>query len=197
MGCDGQESGPARNPGGGDRLGPVSREKAQKRHRLGVELAANDEAAPPRACELRVGLMSLTARCSSESAAGLDIGAWVGVAEPRQGRRDRGVECKLGPMPQEEVVRDNLGAPCIGYRHIDVHFFVVFFLFLCLPRKVRVRRDQGQGRSHGARVSPNAHRRRPPAPARVPPRAAAPAKRRRRRAGQRRPRARTSARPRQ
>ena len=156
MGCDGQESGPARNPGGGDRLGPVSREQAQKRHRLGVELAANDEAAPPRACELRVGLMSLTARCScsSESAAGLDIGAWVGVAEPRQGRRDRGVECKLGPVPQEEAVRDNLDAPCIGYRH-------VFFLFLRLPRKVRVRRDQGQGRSHGARVSPYAHRRGP------------------------------------
>ena len=75
-------------------------------------------------CELRVGLMSLAACCSIDSAAGLDIGTGVGLAEPRQGRHDRGVEGKLGPMPEGEAVRDNLDAPCIGYRHIDVHVVI-------------------------------------------------------------------------
>ena len=90
LGCDGQEFGPARNPGGdsgrsgggGDRLGPVSREQVQELHRLGAEPAANldadntDEAAPQGACQLRVALMSRAAPCSIDSAA-----TGVGLAE--------------------------------------------------------------------------------------------------------------------
>eukprot|EP00439_Symbiodinium_sp_Y106_P056293 s3465_g7.t2 len=65
---------------------------AQELHRLGAEPAANldadnDEAALPGACELRVGLVSLTARGSIDSAAGLDVGA-EGWASPSRVKGD-------------------------------------------------------------------------------------------------------------
>ena len=61
-----------------------------------------------------VDLMLLAAGCRTDSAAGLDIGTGVGLAEPRQERHDRGVEGKLGPMPEGEAARDNLAAPATG-----------------------------------------------------------------------------------
>jgi len=81
--------------------------------------ADKDEAASPGAGELWVGLMSLVASCIIGSAAGLDIGARVGLAKRRHGRHDGGIEGDLGPVPKGEAVRDNLDAPCIGYRHIE------------------------------------------------------------------------------
>ena len=79
---------------GGAKLGPVLREQAQELHGLGAEPAANLDADNDEA---------LTAQPGSTSARG-----W---ASPN----------RLGRMPERETGRDNLDAPCIGYRHIDVH----------------------------------------------------------------------------
>ena len=123
LSCDRQEPGPARNPAGNrGRSGCgrnsrrlMSREQAQELHGLGAKPAAsldadNDEAASPGAGEFRVGLMSLPARCSNDSTARLDISTRVGLAKPREGRHDNGIEGELGPVPEGETVRDNLDA---------------------------------------------------------------------------------------
>ena len=99
LGRDCQEPGPARNPSGDrgrsscgrDRRRLMSRE--QELHGLSAKPAANldtdnDEAAPPCPHEFWVGVVSLPVRGGSDSAAWLDIGAGVGLAEPREGRHD-------------------------------------------------------------------------------------------------------------
>ena len=81
----------------------------------------NDEAAPPCSGEFWVGVVSLPVRGGRDSAAWLDIGAGVGLAEPRKGRHDSGIEGELGPVPEGETVRDNFDAPRVSDRHIDTH----------------------------------------------------------------------------
>ena len=87
----------------------MSREQAQELHGLSAKPAANldtdnDEAAPPCPHEFWVGVVSLPVRGGSDSAAWLDIGAGVGLAEPRKGRHDSGIEGELGPVPEGETV---------------------------------------------------------------------------------------------
>ena len=118
LSCDRQEPGPARNPAGNrGRSGCgrnsrrlMSREQAQELHGLSAKPAAsldadNDEAASPGAGEFRVGLMSLPARCGNDSTARLDISTRVGLAKPREGRHDSGIEGELGPVPERETAR--------------------------------------------------------------------------------------------
>ena len=134
LSCDRQEPGPARNPAGnrgrsgcGRNSRPLmSREQAQELHGLSAKPAAslnadNDEAASPGAGEFRVGLMSLPARCGNDSTARLDISTRVGLAKPREGRDDSGIEGELGPVPEGETVRDNFDAPGVCDGHIDIH----------------------------------------------------------------------------
>ena len=112
LGCDCQEPGPARNPSGDrgrsrcgrDRRRFMSREQAQELHGLSAKPAANldtdnDEAAPPCPGEFWVGVVSLPVRGGRDSAAWLDIGAGVGLTEPRKWRHDSGIEGELGPVP--------------------------------------------------------------------------------------------------
>ena len=77
--------------------------QAQELHGLSAKPAANldtdnDEAAPPCPGEFWVGVVSLPVRGGRDSAAWLDIGAGVGLAEPRKGRHDIGIEgpCQRG-----------------------------------------------------------------------------------------------------
>ena len=125
LGCDSQEPGPARNPSGDrgrsrcgrDRRRFMSREQAQELHGLSAKPAANldtdnDEAAPPCPGEFWVGVVSLPVRGGRDSA---------GLAEPRKGRHDSGIEGELGPVPEGETVRDNFDAPRVSDRHIDIH----------------------------------------------------------------------------
>jgi len=63
--------------------------------------------------------MSLPARGGNDRAAGLDIGA-EGLARPRKGRHDSGIEGALAPVPERETVRDNFDAPRVD-RHIHSH----------------------------------------------------------------------------
>ena len=134
LGCDCQEPGPARNPSGDrgrsrcgrDRRRLMSREQAQELHGLSAKPAANldtdnDEVAPPCPGEFWVGVVSLPVRGGRDSAAWLDIGAGVGLAEPHKGRQDSGIEGELGPVPEGETVRDNFDAPRVSDRHSDIH----------------------------------------------------------------------------
>ena len=87
---------------------PYVARAAQELHGLSAKPAANldtdnDEAATP-------GSVSLLVRGGRDSAAWLDIGAGVGLAEPRKGRHDSGIEGELGPVPEGETVRDNFDA---------------------------------------------------------------------------------------
>ena len=104
----------------------MSREQAQGLHGLSAKPAAsldadNDEAASPGAGEFRVDLMSLPARCGNDSTARLDISTRVGLAKPREGRHDSGIEGELGPVPEGGTVRDNFDAPGVCDEHIDIH----------------------------------------------------------------------------
>ena len=65
--------------------------------------------------------MSLPARCGNDSTARLDISTRVGLAKPREGRHDSGIEGELGPVPEGETVRDNFDAPGVCDGHIDIH----------------------------------------------------------------------------
>ena len=42
----------------------------------------------------------------------------VGLAKPREGRHDSGIEGELGPVPDGETVRDNFDAPGVCDGHI-------------------------------------------------------------------------------
>ena len=90
--------------GAGDRLGPC---RASKRRSCIVSVpnlppaanldADNDEAAPPGACELRVGLMSLAARCSMTAQPGSTSAR--GWASPSRVRGDTIVASRAGRDP--------------------------------------------------------------------------------------------------
>ncbi|CAE7405242.1 unnamed protein product, partial [Symbiodinium sp. KB8] len=86
--------------------------------------ADNDEAASPFAGEFRVGLMSLPARGGNDRAAGLDIGTGVGLAKPRKGRHESGIEGELGPVPKGErrpFATTSMRRARVCDRHIDIH----------------------------------------------------------------------------
>ena len=108
--------------------------------------ADNDEAASPFAGEFRVGLMSLPARGGNDRAAGLDIGTGVGLAKPRKGRHESGIEGELGPVPKGErrpFATTSMRRARVCDRHIDIH--------VCKPDGARVGRTpevaQAKGRA--------------------------------------------------
>ena len=74
------------------------------------------------------------ARGSGKGAAGIDIGAGAGVAEPRQRRHDSSIKRELGTAPEEEAVRDNFDAPRVGDRNFylwSMHTNLASNLMIC------------------------------------------------------------------
>ena len=106
--------------------GPLTGEQAQQRRSLCAKAAADldaddDEAAATRPRELRVGVASLASGGIVNGPAGLRVGARVWVAGAGDRRDYGGVEGELGPMPQWEAVGDDLDAPPVRDRDLDIH----------------------------------------------------------------------------
>ena len=106
--------------------------KVLELHRLGAKPAtdldaSNDKAAALGSGKLWVRLMPV-ARGSGKGAAGIDIGAGVGVAEPRQGRHDNSSNGELEPrqkrmpfattsMRRASATGIFISGPCIRMLH--------------------------------------------------------------------------------
>ena len=108
--------------GGGTLTGEQAQQHRSLCHKAAADLDADDdEAAATRPRELRVGVASLASGGIVNGPAGLRVGARVGVAGAGDRRDYGGVEGELGPMPQWEAVGDDLDAPPVRDRDLDIH----------------------------------------------------------------------------
>ena len=104
----------------------MSREEAQELHSFGAEPAANlkpdnNQAAEPCALELWICLVPLASGGGRDGGPWLDVCARVGLAAAREGAHDGGIQGELRAMPQRQAIGDNLYAPLVRDRHIEVH----------------------------------------------------------------------------
>ena len=134
LGCDSQEAGPARHPGGDGRRpqqarhgsGAMACKEAQELHGLAPKPAADlnpddNQAAASGVAKFGVRLMPLAACRICHPAARLDVGARVCLTKTCEGGNNSGIDGELGSMPKQEAVRDNLDAPLVGDGHVEVH----------------------------------------------------------------------------
>ena len=128
LGCDSQEAGPARHPGGDGRRpqqarhgsGAMACKEAQELHGLAPKPAADlnpddNQAAASGVAKFGVRLMPL-----AECRICQDVGARVCLTKTCEGGYNSGIDGELGSMPKREAVRDNLDAPLVGDGHVEV-----------------------------------------------------------------------------
>ena len=103
-----------------------AREQAEEGGGFGIPAAANlkpkdDQAAPPAAVELGIGLPALAPGSFAHSKARLGLGAGVWSAIPRNRANQSRIDGELGTMPEREAVAYDLDAPAVVDGHIEVH----------------------------------------------------------------------------
>ena len=131
---DREHTGPSRDPGGdggglhvsGDRRHAMACEEAQELHCFGAEPAADldadhNESTAPRALEFRVGLEALAPCSGRHCASRLHVGARVGFAASGEGETMVASSASCEAVPKGEAVGDDLDAPLIGDRNVQVH----------------------------------------------------------------------------
>ena len=101
-------------------------EQPEPSGRLCAEPAPNlhsddNQTAAASAHELGVGLAAFASGGAIHSPTGMHISSGLGVARPRHGADDGGINSLLRTMPQGQPVRDDFDAAVIRDRDIDVH----------------------------------------------------------------------------
>ena len=81
----------------------------------------NDEARPSRARELGVSLSPFAAGGGVDGSARAGVGARLRLAGARDRADDCGIERELRSVPEWQAVGDDLDAPRVAHRDVDVH----------------------------------------------------------------------------
>ena len=81
----------------------------------------NDEARPPRARELGVSLSPFAAGGGVDGSAKAGVGARLRFPGARDRADDCGIERELRSVPERQAVGDDLDAPRVAHRDVDVH----------------------------------------------------------------------------
>ena len=84
----------------------------------------NDEARPSRARELGVSLSPFAAGGGVDGSARAGVGARLRLAGARDRADDCGIERELRSVPERQAVGDDLDAPRVAHRDVDVHVSV-------------------------------------------------------------------------